>query len=187
MYYQILSYTSFVNILLQMIVDALLCNTMSDPDIMETSETQSVKPAKWYSIAEAAKYLDVGEPTLYRWMRDGKITYRKVGDSTRFWQEDLDAVMQVYHSERDLKKIREVCPYCHHDELVEGQVRGTGLVYFVPKKTKFWTLKDSYVSTTTRMCTRCGAIAWFGDSAKLAALRIEPSAKSAERETPEKE
>jgi excisionase family DNA binding protein len=39
---------------------------------------------KWFSIKEAAEYLDVGEPTLFRWMRDGKITYRKVGDSGSF-------------------------------------------------------------------------------------------------------
>jgi excisionase family DNA binding protein len=142
----------------------------------ETNETETTKTARWYSIQQAAEYLDVGEPTLYRWMRDGKITYRKVGDSTRFWQEDLDSVMEVFHSEKDVNKTREVCPFCHHDELVEGKVRGAGLVYFVPKKTKFWTLKDSFVETTTRMCTRCGAIAWFGDNAKLAALRtqVEP-------------
>jgi excisionase family DNA binding protein len=138
---------------------------------MEKIETP--QKTKWYSIREAAEYLDVGEPTLYRWMKEGKITFRKVGDSTRFWQEDLDSVMQVFHSEKDLSKTREVCPICRHDELVEGRVRGTGLVYFVPKKTKFWTLKDSFVETTARMCTRCGAIAWFGDSAKLAALRAQ--------------
>ena len=142
----------------------------------ETDETETAKTARWYSIQQAAAYLDVGEPTLYRWMRDGKITYRKVGDSTRFWREDLDSVMEVFHSEKDADKTREICPFCHHDELVEGKVRGTGLVYFVPNKTKFWTLKDSFVETTSRMCTRCGAIAWFGDTAKLAALRtqIEP-------------
>ena len=134
-------------------------------------KTENSKQAKWYSIREAAEYLDVGEPTLYRWMRDGKITYRKVGDSTRFWQEDLDSVMQVFHSAKDVEKTREFCPVCHHDVLVEGKVRGAGLVYFVPKKTKFWTLKDSFIQTTARMCTRCGAISWYGDSAKLAALR----------------
>src|SRR6266481_4655482 len=69
----------------------------------------ALEKKKWYSIREAAEYLDVGEPTLYRWMREGKITYRKVGDSTRFWQEDLDSVMQVFHSERDLDKARGVC------------------------------------------------------------------------------
>jgi excisionase family DNA binding protein len=137
---------------------------------MENSDTTTAK-RKWYSIREAAEHLDVGEPTLYRWMREGKITYRKVGDSTRFWQEDLDSVMEVFHSEKDVDKVREVCPLCRHNELVEGKVRGAGLVYFVPKKTKFWTLKDSFVETKARMCTRCGAIAWFGDAAKLASLR----------------
>jgi excisionase family DNA binding protein len=139
---------------------------------MENAENP--KKTTWYSIREAAEYLDVGEPTLYRWMREGKITYRKVGDSTRFWQEDLDAVMHVFHSAKDLDKAREVCPICRHDELVEGKVRGAGLVYFVPKKTKFWTLKDSFVDTTARMCTRCGAISWFGDAQKLEKLRLSP-------------
>ena len=139
--------------------------------------TENSKKTKWYSIPEAAEYLDVGEQTLYRWMREGKITFRKVGDSTRFWQEDLDAVMQVFRSEKEAGQAREVCPFCHHDELVEGKVRGTGLVYFVPKKTKFWTLRDSFVETTAHMCTRCGAIAWFGDTDKLAALRIASPAK----------
>ena len=132
---------------------------------------------KWYSIQEAAEYLDVGEPTLYRWMRDGKLTYRKVGDSTRFWQEDLDSVMQVFHSTKDLDKVGEVCPVCRHDELIEGQVRSTGLNYFTPKKSKFWTLKDSFVATKAKMCARCGAIVWFGDLVKLAALRMESQPK----------
>jgi len=112
----------------------------------------------------------VGEPTLYRWMRDGKITYRKVGDSTRFWQEDLDAVMQVFRSATDANKAPAVCPFCRHDQLAEGRVRGTGLVYFVPQKAKFWTLRDSFVETTARMCLRCGAITWIGDAKKLAKL-----------------
>jgi excisionase family DNA binding protein len=149
---------------------------------METS--QNTNKIKWFSIREAADYLDVGEPTLYRWMRDGKITFRKVGDSTRFWQEDLDSVMQITYSTNDLDKARAVCPVCRHNELVEGKVRGTGLVYFVPKKTKFWTLKDSFVETTARMCARCGAIAWFGDTTKLAQLRIESPAKDPSEPAP---
>ena len=144
---------------------------------------ENLKKTNWYSIREAAEYLDVGEPTLYRWMKEGKITYRKVGDSTRFWQEDLDAVMEVFHSAKDLDKAREVCPVCRHDELVEGKVRGAGMVYFVPKKTKFWTLKDSFIETTARMCTRCGTIAWFGNIEKLAQLRVQPpKEKSTEAE-----
>ena len=146
--------------------------------------TENTKKMKWYSIPEAAEYLDVGEQTLYRWMREGKITFRKVGDSTRFWQEDLDSVMQISYSTKDLDKARDVCPVCRHDELVEGNVQGTGLVYFVPKKTKFWTLKSSFVGTTGRMCTRCGAIAWYGDTAKLASLRIAARSKEAKQSTP---
>lgn len=140
-------------------------------------ELTTPSKAKWYSIREAAEYLDVGEPTLYRWMREGKITYRKVGDSTRFWQEDLDSVMEVFHSAKGLDKAREVCPVCHHDQLLEGKVRSTGLNYFAPKKTKFWTLRDSFVDTNAKMCERCGAIIWFGDLVKLAKLRAEGQPK----------
>ena len=104
-------------------------------------------------------------------MRENKITYRKVGDSTRFWQEDLDSVMEVFHSSKDLEKAREVGPVGNHDELVEGKVRTTGLNYFAPRKTKFWTLKDSFIQTSAKMCARCGAIIWFGDLEKLTSLR----------------
>src|SRR6516225_4527178 len=123
-----------------MIVNDLIWDLKKARKTMENVENS--KKNEWFTIREAAEYLDVGEPTLYRWMREGKITYRKVGDSTRFWQQDLDSVMQVFHSERDLDKAREVCPVCHHDELVVGKVRSTGLAYFAPAKTKFWTLKE---------------------------------------------
>jgi len=150
----------------------------SSKNLMETPEVPTKK--KWFSVRDAADYLDVGEPTLFRWMREGKITYRKVGDSTRFWQEDLDSVMEVFHSEKDVDKARAVCPVCHHDDLIEGTVRSTGLNYFAPRKTKFWTLKDSSIPTTARMCARCGAVIWLGDTAKLAALRIEAGPKKAD-------
>src|SRR4051794_15280605 len=117
----------------------------------ETSPTQTTKE-RWYSIQEAAAYLEVTEPTLYRWMREKKITYRKVGDSTRFWREDLDAVMQVYHSERSVEDIKASCPICHSNEVTEGIFSSTGLNYFQPKKTKFWTLKSGNISTSALMC-----------------------------------
>jgi hypothetical protein len=44
-------------------------------------------------------------------------------------------------------------------------------VYFVPKKSQFWTLKDSFVETTARMRLRCGGIAWFGDAEKVRKLQ----------------
>ena len=147
-------------------------------------KTEQANKTKWYSIGEAAEYLDVGEPTLYRWMREGKITFRKVGDSTRFWQEDLDSVMEVFHSAKDADKAREVCPVCHHNEMVEGKVHGTGLNYFVPKKARFWTLRDSFIGTDVRMCTRCGALAWFGDTKKLEALRVQSRPAEASQAEP---
>jgi excisionase family DNA binding protein len=147
---------------------------MSEEIIPSKSKTH------WFSIKEAAEYLDIGEPTLYRWMREGKITYRKVGDSTRFWQEDLDAVMEVFHSDKEIQTVRKVCHYCHSAELVEGVFRTTGLNWFQPKKTKFWTLKDSSVESQAFMCARCGAIFLFGDAKKLSELREAQSITGAE-------
>ena len=137
-------------------------------------DDESTGRPKWYSIKEAADYLDVGEPTLYRWMRDGRITYRKVGDSTRFLKEDLDAVTEIYRSAREVGKVKEVCPICHGGELLEGHVQSTGRNYFRLKEAKFWTLKEGNIATQARMCGNCGAIFWFGDLPKLKALRKDP-------------
>ncbi|MDB6059318.1 MAG: hypothetical protein JWO95_3162 [Verrucomicrobiales bacterium] len=143
----------------------------------ETSPAEAAKP-RWYSIQEASAFLEVTEPTLYRWMREKKITYRKIGDSTRFWREDLDAVMQVFNSERNVEESRNICPICHSNEIVEGTYSSTGLNYFQPKKTKFWTLKASNIASTACMCRRCGAITLFGDTKKLNQL-LEKSDASA--------
>lgn len=126
---------------------------------------------RWYTIREAAEYLAIGEQTLYRWMRDGKITYRKIGDSTRFLKEDLDAFVQVFPSGKEAEKVKALCPLCHSDQLVEGQFRSTGLNYFKPEKTRFWTLKDSYIKTQAKMCARCGHVVLFGDTAKLEKIK----------------
>lgn len=146
---------------------------------METPETGNSIKIKWFSVKEAADYLDVGEPTLYRWIKEGKITYRKVGDNTRFLQEDLEAMVEVFHRIKDADKAAEFCPVCGSPELAEGLVQSTGLNYFRPAKTKFWTLTDSYLETKARMCARCGAIIWYGDLAKLAELRAPGDGKAA--------
>ena len=146
---------------------------------METYESGNSIKIKWFSVKEAADYLDVGEPTLYRWIKDGKITYRKVGDSTRFLQEDLDAMVEVFHRTKDADKAVEQCAICRSPDLVEGMVQSTGLNHFRPAKMKFWTLKDGNVETKVRMCARCGAIVWYGDVAKLAAVRVLEEAKAA--------
>jgi len=132
---------------------------------MTVAETESHVPLKpgWFGIKEAAEYLDIGEPTLYRWMREGQITYRKVGDSTRFLKEDLDSAIKVFRCERDLEKVRGACPACKAEEMVEGFVQSTGRLYFKLKEAKFWTLKENSVPTTARLCRKCGAISFFGD------------------------
>lgn len=135
---------------------------------------------KWLSIREAAKYLSIGEPTLYRWMRDGKITFRKVGDSTRFLHEDLDSFVQVFPSKKDAEKVKETCQACHSTDLVPGVFRTTGLNYFRPDKTKFWALKDANIKTHSMMCMQCGAISLFGDIKKMQSLLIEKPAESEE-------
>jgi excisionase family DNA binding protein len=155
---------------------------------METSDPANSIKIKWFSVKDAAEYLDVGEPTLYRWMKDGKITYRKVGETTRFLQEDLDGMVEVFHSAREVEKTREACPVCRSPELVEGLVQSTGLNYFRPAKAKFWTLTDSYIETKARMCGRCGAIIWYGDIgklAKLASLPVSATGTAAEVKPPE--
>ena len=144
----------------------------SSPPIRLLDEKETTSP-QWYSIKDAAAYLDIGEQTLYRWMREGKVTYRKVGDSTRFWKEDLDAVMEVHCSTSAAELAKAKCPICDHHELVEGIVETTGRNYFRPKNTKFWTWKDANVGTTARMCVRCGGITWFGDVGKLESLRVK--------------
>ena len=140
------------------------------------SDQPSANRPRWYSIKDAAEYLDIGEPTLYRWMREGKITYRKVGDSTRFWREDLDAMMEVFHSEKGLTSLKKACSTCHQGELVPGAFRSTGLMYFQPKKTKFWTLQDSNVEVEGYMCNRCGSVFLFGDTEKLTKLTEQQGA-----------
>ncbi len=125
------------------------------------SEINIPKP-QWFSIKEAANYLEVGEPTLYRWMRDGKITYRKVGDSTRFLQEDLDGVVVVHRqTQESLGEFR--CVYCGSSTVVDGKVQSTGLLYFVPEKSKFWTFTTSTIGLKSTMCQKCGHIDIKGD------------------------
>jgi excisionase family DNA binding protein len=134
-------------------------------------ERKETKGPAWFTIKQAAEYLEVGEQTLYRWMREGKITYRKIGDATRFLKEDLEEVVQIFRSAKEAEAAKELCPLCHHDFLSAGGIRSTGLIYFRPDDAKFWSLRDANIKTSAKMCPNCGAITLFGDVAKLAKLR----------------
>jgi excisionase family DNA binding protein len=128
-----------------------------------------IEKPEWFTIKEAAHYLQIGEPTLYRWMRDNKITFRKVGDSTRFLQQDLDAVIVVHHAAKSLKSDTR-CQSCGSTNLIDGKCQSTGNLYFVPEKAKFWTLKTSTVNMKSSMCGRCGLVNFIGNTSHLKEL-----------------
>ncbi|MCP3967101.1 MAG: helix-turn-helix domain-containing protein [Lentisphaerae bacterium] len=138
-----------------------------------TKKTKTAGP-EWYTVKQAAEYLQVGEPTIYRWMRDNKITFRKIGDATRFLREDLNAVVQVHHSKNDSENARKICPVCHSEDLHAGRIRSTGLIYFQLKRLNFWTVKNSMVKTESMMCANCGAVTMFGDRSKLEKIIEQP-------------
>ena len=60
--------------------------------------------------------------------------------------------------------------------MIQGRVQSAVLSYFYPDQTRFWTFKTSTIETQARMCTRCGAITWFGDTTKLTAIKKDGSA-----------
>ena len=139
---------------------------------------KNIEKPDWFTIKEAADYLQIGEPTLYRWMRDNKITFRKIGDSTRFLQHDLDAVVVVHHAAKTLQS-EPRCQLCGSNNLVDGKCQSTGLLYFVPEKAKFWTLKTSNIGITSSMCSRCGHINIKGNTDHLKDL-IKQNSEEAE-------
>jgi excisionase family DNA binding protein len=46
-----------------------------------------------FKVTEAAEYLGVSSPTIYKLVREGRLAYYQLGDrkATRFAREDLDA------------------------------------------------------------------------------------------------
>lgn len=121
----------------------------------------------WLSVREACEYLAVSEQTIFRWMKEGKLTYFKVGDSTRFRKEDLNLMVTKFTGEKEAEKYGTRCVACGHSVLVPGQIAGTGKVYFKPFKTKFFTLLESNVNLEARSCSKCGFVQIFADTQKL--------------------
>jgi len=148
----------------------------------EEAEQVSGAPAKrWYTIKDAATYLAVSEQTIYRWMREGSISYHKIGDSTRFLKEDLDGVVDKHVSYKEASAVEERCERCGHADLVDGRILSTGHIYFAPKKTKFLTFRTGSVATTAKVCPRCGYINLYADVEKLKKITVKKQ-KTAESE-----
>src|SRR5690349_5660242 len=122
------------------------------------------------TIREAADYLGVSQPTIFRWMRAGLLSFYKVGGSTRFSKEGLDAVVEKKVGRKEAEGASARCASCGHGVLVSGRLQGTGLLYFKPDKTKFWTFEESLISTRSHMCTACGYLQLHADTAKLGRL-----------------
>jgi excisionase family DNA binding protein len=130
-------------------------------------------PKQWYSIAEAAEYLQISQPTLFRWMKDGILSFYKVGGSTRFSQEGLDAVIEKNTGQKEAEAAQGHCAACGHSVLVEGRLQGAGKLYFKPAESRFWVWDHSLVETGARVCTACGYIQLHADTSKLKRLHPE--------------
>lgn len=48
----------------------------------------------WLNVTEAADYLSVSRPTIYRWHKQGLINMYKVGDVVRIKKEDMDNLLE---------------------------------------------------------------------------------------------
>ena len=140
---------------------------------MAVSEKASAEEKRWYSIPEAAEYLGVSEPTIFRWMKEGALSFYKVGGATRFTQEGLDAIIEKSTGRKEAEKAAGRCASCGHDVLVEGKLRGSGRLYFQPEKSKFWVWAESMVGTRAKACVACGYLQLYTDTEKLKKLKTE--------------
>ena len=138
---------------------------------MTVDEAVPVEEKRWYTVREAAEYLNVSEPTVFRWMKAGTLSFHKVGGATRFTRQGLDAVVEKTTGEREAQMARGRCGSCGNAELVDGRLQGTGKLYFKPAKTKFWVLAESLVETKARVCPVCGCVQLHADVDKLKRLR----------------
>ena len=139
----------------------------------------------WMTTRQAAEYLRVSEPTIFRWMREGTLSFFKLGGATRFRRENLDMVARKVTGKQESERLAARCSVCGHGFRLDGEVRSTGKIYFMPEKTKFFVFSDSMVEVAARACPACGHIDMFADTEKLAALMREEDAATSERASEE--
>ncbi len=136
-----------------------------------TNDQPNQRRNQWFSVRDAAKYLGVSQPTIFRWMKEGTLSFYKVGGSTRFSQEGLDAIIEKTTGLKEAEIAASRCAACGHSVLVAGRLRGAGRLYFRPDKPSFWTLTEAMVPTEARVCTACGYIQLHADTEKLKKLK----------------
>lgn len=144
-------------------------------------------PDKWFTIKEAADYLGVSQPTLFRWMKEGTLSFYKIGGATRFSQEGLDAIIEKSTGEKEAAQAASRCLMCGHSILVDGRVQATGKLYFKPAKSGFWVLYEAMVPTKARACPACGYVHFYVDPQKIRELKPQEitEATKSEEQTPE--
>ncbi len=139
----------------------------------ELNAATGTRPAKrWYTVRDAAEYLGVSQPTIFRWMKDGLLSFYKVGGATRFTRDSLDAIVEKTTGLKEAEAATGRCAACGHSVLVEGRIQGMGRLYFRPDHPRFWSLEESLVRTRARVCVACGTIQWVADAEKL--RRLQP-------------
>lgn len=143
-----------------------------DQSIENNSEHREKENAdsRWYTVVEAAEYLDVSQPTIFRWMKQGSISFNKIGKSTRFSKVNLDAVIEKTTGKNEADECAARCASCGHNEMAEGELQGLGKMYFRPKRSKFWILEEALVPTRCHVCTACGYVQMHVETAKLRRL-----------------
>lgn len=125
----------------------------------------------WFTVEEAAGYLGVSVPTVFRWMKAGTLSFYKMGGATRFSKEGLDAVVEKTTGRKEAEAAAGKCASCGHGVLVPGRLQGTGRLYFKPEKAKFWVWSESMVETHAKVCAACGFVQIHADAEKLGRLR----------------
>ncbi|MEK7269326.1 MAG: helix-turn-helix domain-containing protein [Planctomycetota bacterium] len=139
----------------------------------EAGKGEAAAGRELYTVPEAAEYLGVSVPTIFRWMRDRTLSFYKIGGATRFDQSGLNAVFEKTTGEKEARASSGRCASCGHNVLVEGRVQSTGRMYFRPAKTKFWTFLEPLIQTEAKMCPACGFLHLYADTEKLSKLKTE--------------
>lgn len=154
-------------------------HVMTEDGRLTTDEAKD-RHNQWFSVRDAAKYLSVSQPTIFRWMKEGTLSFYKIGGSTRFSQEGLDAVIEKTTGIKEAEMAAGRCAACGHSVLVAGRLQGAGRLYFRPDKPRFWTFAEAMVPTKARVCTACGYIQLHADTGKLKKLKPKPIEKNGE-------
>lgn len=83
-----------INIPINKITDAIKASNPYEPEI-SNYENQQFPPLELYNRKQAAKILQVSEPTLDRYVRDGILNYCTIGEDgpKRYRREDLEACL----------------------------------------------------------------------------------------------